>query len=218
MASVQPGASTSFAGSVQWCARNCQRSAPPCSSCTVIGIDPSTLAALERSHIDWSAVRLCSWSCCLGAATRSLSTLTATVSTMTSSSGSSASFQRLGKPRPRDDESAGIASGFQQPCGDVGVEDRVRQGALIEIAMTLRRVALHYRGTLARSVTCHVTTARTAKHRGGHALPRVLAVREAHVAATFGAAPARLGLARRIDAHRDKRTALTGRTAGTTAG
>ena len=132
---------------------------------------------------------------------------TTTASTTTSCSGSSASSRRSGRLRPRDAESAGVASGFEQPSRDVGIEDGVRQGAGIEVAMPFRGMALRHLSSFARRVAYHVTTAEASQHRGGHTLAGVLAMRETHVAAAFRATPARLGLTWCVDAHQLKRTA-----------
>ena len=98
---------------------------------------------------------------------------------------------------------------FEQPRSDFRVEDGIRRGARIEVAMTFRGVALRHRRAFTRGVMNHVTAAGTPKHGGRHPLARVLAMREPQVAAAFRATPARLAFAGEVDAHRFKPTALS---------
>jgi len=97
-----------------------------------------------------------------------------------------------------------VAGGFEEAGGDRRIEHRVLEGAGVELAMTLGGVALRRLRRGARSVAHHIAAPRTAPHRDGVALARVLAMREPQLAAAPGAAPAGRRLRGSVTTHAHK--------------
>ena len=97
--------------------------------------------------------------------------------------------------------------GLEQPGGQLRVDHRVLQGTGVEVAMTLRGMALRRLDGLASAVAGHFPHPGAAQDRSRGALARVLAMREAQLAPAGGAASPRFAFDGCVACHHLKRTA-----------